>query len=149
MKKRITGFYVETLVLIAVFICIILVITQAFGAAKVKSTEAKLLTNSVALAENAAEAMSASADIEELAGLLDRGNIRLDSGGSQVEARYDRDMNPDPDGELKVTVQWSPVGPAGGDDGARVPDMAYGHISVTDTVSGKEIYSLDTASHLQ
>ena len=148
MKKRITGFYVETLVLIAVFICIILVITQAFGAAKVKSTEAKLLTNSVALAENAAEAMSASADMDELAKLLDRGNVRIDSGGEILEARYDRDMNPDPEGELKVTVQWSPVSPVGGDDGAGVPDMAYGHISVTDTASGKEIYSLDTASHL-
>ena len=46
MKKQehITAFYVETLLLILVFIAIILVLTHVFGLGKVQSSRAKLLT---------------------------------------------------------------------------------------------------------
>ena len=57
MKKNghITGFYLETLLLIVVFIAIILVLTQVFGLAQVQSVRAKQLTEAVTLAGNAAE----------------------------------------------------------------------------------------------
>ena len=52
MKKNghITGFYLETLLLIVVFIAIILVLTQVFGLAQVQSVRAKQLTEAVTLA---------------------------------------------------------------------------------------------------
>ncbi|MBQ7599548.1 MAG: hypothetical protein IJU57_02630 [Clostridia bacterium] len=153
MKKRITGFYVETLILIGVFICIILLITQAFGAAKVRSTEAKLLTNSVILAENAAEAMSSCSGAEELYRLLDKGNARFDPAGSTVAAYYDRDMNPDPEGTLRLTLQWTGAGAASDDDAPETSGQetgaARGHIIVTDISAGREVFSMDTAVCLQ
>ena len=62
MKKysHITGFYLETLILITVFVSIILVLTQVFGLAQLQSTRARQLTGAVALAGNAAEEVSAS-----------------------------------------------------------------------------------------
>ena len=61
MKKHITSFYAETLILILVFVAVILTLTQVFGLAKKQSEEAKLLTSAVTLAQNAAEALSVSA----------------------------------------------------------------------------------------
>ena len=58
MKKHshITGFYLETLMLIVVFVLIILVLTQVFGLAQMQSTRAKHLNGAVVLAQTAAEA---------------------------------------------------------------------------------------------
>ena len=62
MKKNghITAFYLETLLLIVVFIGIILILTQVFGLGRVQSVEAGRLTDAVILAQNAAEAVSAA-----------------------------------------------------------------------------------------
>ena len=106
MKKHITSFYVETLILILVFVAVILTLTQVFGMAKKQSEEAKLLTSAVTLAQNAAEAFSASAadSGEELLALLDQGgNASLSNG--ILSASYDADMTPDPDGILRVEVE--------------------------------------------
>ena len=54
-KRHITGFYIETLLLILVFVSIILVITNIFGMARVSSARARHLTTAVALAQNTAE----------------------------------------------------------------------------------------------
>ena len=73
MKKngQITAFYIEALLLIVVFLAIILVLTQVFGLARQQSIAAGQLTDAVTLAGNAAEAVSASADPDELFHLLD------------------------------------------------------------------------------
>ena len=66
MKKNgpITAFYLETLLLIVVFIGIILVLTQVFGLSRTQSREARRLTDAVILAQNGAEAVLVSWDDE-------------------------------------------------------------------------------------
>lgn len=70
-KQHITAFYLETLLMIVVFISIILVLTRVFGSARVQSVEAKDLTTAVTLAQNTAEAVSASHSPQELQELLE------------------------------------------------------------------------------
>lgn len=109
MKKHshITGFYLETLMLIVVFLVIILVLTQVFGLAQMQSTKAKRLTGAVILAQNAAEAVSASRTPEDLLALLnDDNNAVLMTDTAGVTARYDSDLNPDAGGIYRVDVTW-------------------------------------------
>ena len=81
-KRHITGFYIETLLLIVVFISIILVITNIFGLARVRSAQARHLTKAVTLAQNAAEAAAASTSIDEAAAILDEnGNVKAVRAG--------------------------------------------------------------------
>ena len=71
-----TSFYIETLLLILVFITVILLISQVFALGKNESGKAGMLTDAVTLAQNAAEAVSASSNVRELAELLDEnGNV--------------------------------------------------------------------------
>ena len=68
MNKRhpITAFYIEALILIMVFVGIILLLTQIFGAGRMLSSDADRLTRAVGLAQNAAEAVAASEDLSDL-----------------------------------------------------------------------------------
>ena len=111
MKKQshITGFYLETLMLIVVFVLIILVLTQVFGLAQMQSTRAKQLNGAVILAQNAAEAAAASETPEELLKLLnDNDNAVLMADTAGVTACYDSDLNPDAEGSYRVDVTWLP-----------------------------------------
>lgn len=111
MKKQshITGFYLETLMLIVVFVLIILVLTQVFGLAQMQSTIAKQLNGAVILAQNAAEAAAASETPEELLKLLnDNDNAVLMADTAGVTACYDSDLNPDAEGNYRVDVTWLP-----------------------------------------
>lgn len=106
-KAQTTSFYVETLLLIAVFVAIILGLTQIFGLAEAESSRSEQLTGAVMLAENAAEAVSASRSAGELCALLDEGgSARLE--GSGVSARYGADLRPDPAGPYELRVSWEP-----------------------------------------
>ena len=111
MKKQshITGFYLETLMLIVVFVLIILVLTQVFGLAQMQNTRAKQLNGAVILAQNAAEAAAASETPEELLKLLnENGNAVPMTEPAGVTVRYDRDLNPDAEGNYRVDVTWLP-----------------------------------------
>ena len=111
MKKQshITGFYLETLMLIVVFVLIILVLTQVFGLAQMQSTIAKQLNGAVILAQNAAEAAAASETPEELLKLLnDNDNAVLMADTAGVTACYDSDLNPDAEGNYRVDVTRLP-----------------------------------------
>ena len=135
-RRLITSFYVEALLLVAVFVIVILVTTQVFGLGRQESFEAKLLTNAVCLAENAAEAVSAVGSEEELAALMDEdGNATLAAGA--VLVRYAEDMTPDPDGSITVEITWDPQ-----DDAKRLTDHR-----ITVTHDGKEepVYVLRTS----
>ena len=108
-QSHITGFYLETLMLIVVFIAIILVLTQVFGLAQMQSVKAKQLTDAVVLAGNAAEAVSASKTADELLALLNENDNAFpmqDAAG--VTARYDGDLLPERDGGYRVDVTWLP-----------------------------------------
>ena len=136
MNKRVTSFYVETLILIVVFVAVILALTQVFGLAKKQSEEEKLLTGAVTLAQNAAEAFSAADSPESLLALLDEGgNAVLEAG--TVTASYGADMKPDPEGVLRVEVERVP--------GSR--QTAEGTVRVVRRDTGEEIYSLETTAH--
>lgn len=136
MNKRVTSFYVETLILIVVFIAVILALTQVFGLAKKQSEEARFLTSAVTLAQNAAEAFSAADSAESLLSLLDEhGNAVIRDG--TVTASYDADMKPDPDGVLRVEIERT----------AGSPQTAEGTVRVVRRDTGEEIYSLGTAAY--
>ena len=131
-KEHITAFYLETLLLIMVFVGIILVLTQIFGLARSRSSEAKDKTSAVCLCQNAAEAFSASSSSEELLSLLNEKDNAGKSGDNMLECRYDKNMRPDPQGELVVTIRWDING-----------KMRYGTIETRE--ADRTIYSLKTA----
>lgn len=125
MKKHITAFYLETLLLTAVFVSVILVLTGIFGRARAQSVQARQLTRAVTLAENAAEAMAAAGSEQTLAGLLAaQGTVEQQPGRLLLTAG--------PDGTYTVDITWTPQG-----------SVAAGHIAVS--CQGREVYALDTA----
>lgn len=142
MKKHshITGFYLETLLLIAVFIAIILVLTHVFGLGRSLSGEAQTLTNAVCLAQNAAEAVAASDSPEVLLDLLDEGGNARAGDKANVLASYDDDMEPSTEGRYRVEVTWEP---ADGND-----ELVYSTVSVTFDGGAEPVYSLRTAVYL-
>lgn len=140
-KHRITAFYIETLILTLIFIVVILVLMRVFSLSGKMSSQAKLLTCAVHLAENAAEAVAASGDEESLYALLDEaggGNITRPEGGDKVlfRVRYDREMNPAADGSFRVDVTWEPQG----------EELVKSRINVY--WNEEEIYTLDTAVYI-
>ena len=144
MRKdgHLTGFYLETLLMITVFIGIILILTQVFVLGKVQSGRASRLTGAVTLAENAAEAVSASHNVEELAALLnENGNASPMTDTAGVTAFYDTDMNPDPAGPLRLDVTWLPKHT---ERGVLVSSV----ILVRDGPADEPVYRLDTAVFL-
>ncbi len=75
-----------------------------------RSGDAKALTESVILAENAAEMASCSETGEELlARMNENDNAReLTDGAYTVEARYNDDLMADPEGRYIVDISWEP-----------------------------------------
>lgn len=141
MKKRghITGFYLETLLLIVAFIAIILVLTSLFGMAKAGSSKARILTNAVTLAGNAAEAVSASGSDDDLLTLLnDNGNAEKMTEKAGVTARYDTDMHPDPEGKIRLDVTWVP-------ESAGTGTLVHSDVLVYREGDPEPIYTLGTA----
>ena len=138
--RQVTAFYIETLLLVLVFVGIILVLTGVFSLAKRESREAELLSDAVTLSQNAAEAVSAADSEEELLTLLNRnGNAAL--GPEGVSACYDTQMRPDPSGALWVGVTWQPESTEGG-------VLVRSRITVTCQGRAEPIYALDTASFI-
>ena len=98
-KQHITAFYLETLLMIVVFISIILVLTRVFGSARVQSVEAKRLTAAVTLAQNTAEAASASGSPQDLLDLLNEKNNAIlqtadDTEETVIITLYDENLQP-------------------------------------------------------
>ena len=143
-KQHITSFYMETLVLALIFIAVILVLTKVFSLSGQMSGRAKVLTNAVHLAENAAEALAASDSLEMLAILLEEdGNVQIlqQDGQAVLQARYDEKMKPAADGNFLVEVLW--VSEAGNENG-----LTQGVINVSREDSGEQLYMLKTAAYM-
>lgn len=105
-----TAFYMETLMLAAVFVAVILVLVRIFALSGQMSGQAGILTCAVHLAENAAEAAAASENPETLKGLLEEnGNVRLQEskGECMLCAWYADDMSPAPEGDFRVDIRWA------------------------------------------
>ena len=136
-KRHITGFYIETLLLISVFMVIVLLLTGVFGMGKNSAAGARLLTNAVCLSQNAAEAVAGSESAEELLLLLNENkNAEKTAGG--VSARYSSDMEPDAGGPVEVRVSWEPEG-----------NLVKSRIEVFYRGGASPVYELDTAVYLR
>ena len=139
--KSITAFYVEVLMLTVGLILMVLVLTHIFALGRSQSASAKELTDAVCLAQNAAEAVSASSSPEELLEKLDEGgNCAFTEGAAvpTIRAAYDRKMQPAAEGELIVFVTWEQENAAEG-------ELAHSTITVTNADGTRQIYSLRTA----
>lgn len=137
-KQQLTSFYLEALLLVVIFVAMILVLAGVFGAARAKSVRARLLTQAVTLAVNAAEAASAADDPAQAAALLDEGeNVRV--AGGLIEASYTADGKPCPDGHgaLRLTVSWEPS--------AEDDDLVTSWIAVYAAQEDTPVYTLETA----
>ena len=139
-SEHVTAFYVEVLLMIVVVTVMVLVLTNVFALSRMESATAKSLTNAVCLAENAAEAFSASSTPEQLLALLDEGGNAGFAEGAAVttlRASYDADMRPDAEGGTVLLITWEPEGAWTG-----------GLVRCTITVlseDGSEVYTLRTA----
>lgn len=113
MKDRgqVTAFYIETLLMILVFVGVILVLSQVFALSRRRSTEAKDLTTAVCLSQNLAEAFHEADEPEELFDLLDTEGRHQTDGSFLLKehgftAFYDSDMQPDPSGQFQLAMDW-------------------------------------------
>lgn len=154
MKKNhsVTAFYIETLLLIVVFLSIILVLTQIFGLARMQSASARQLTDAVTLAGNAAEAFSGSESKNAMLQLFnERDNAGALPEGNGVFARYDASLQPDADGAFRVEVTWeAEPDPAEGESAAsgNAPaGLVRSVIRVLYGEDGREVYRLETAAY--
>ncbi len=146
MKKShpITAFYIETLLLIIVFVAMILVITQIFGEARLESRRAAILTDAVTLAQNAAENFEAADSPEALWRLLCFNDAGDQVGGDLsyaegtdrpiLSASYREDMTPAVGAPYLLRLQWIPE--ENGLVRARI-EVCYGQ--------GSPVYTLETA----
>ena len=144
-ERHMTAFYLETVLMVIIFVLVILVMARVLGIAKLQSVEAEQMTNAVCLAQNAAEAAASSDSEKELLALLDEnGNASLDeSGGTPVvKVRYDSGMRPDPNGPLQVEISWEPA-----DEGAGT--FVTNEISVYRDGGKTPVYSLDAGVYLK
>ena len=106
--EQTTAFYLETLLLILVFMSVILVLTGVFGKSRAESARARRLTEAVALAGNTAEAFAGTKSAEGLAALLDEGGSAslASAGEAQVVTAYYNDAGrPDPEGAVRVETR--------------------------------------------
>lgn len=139
---HITAFYIETLVLTVIFIVVILVLMKVFATAGRISSQAKVLTCAVHLAENAAEAVAASDSEETLYTLLNEagiGDVTASGTGDTTlfRTQYDGEMDPAAEGSFQVDVTWEPQ------DGGELVKSG-----ITVYWNGEEIYTLDTAVYI-
>ncbi len=144
-SNHITAFYLETILLIIVFMGIIMVLTNIFGGSKVISSSAKHLNNAVYLAENAAEAVAASKKPEDVMTLLDAAEAADDSAdnsGDRLRVNYDEYMKPDADGPYHVDVTWEPQSGSSG-------TLVSSNISVYFGRSDAPLYRLKTAVYVE
>ena len=128
MKNKhahITAFYLETLLMILVFVAIILMLTQVFGASRKLSAEAGYLSDAATISESVSAAVRASDDEEALIEILN-GSAGDSANGTPavllkgasvptIEVRYDDDLVPAGDGPYEVTVTWEKTAGTRGD----------------------------------
>ena len=133
-RHRITAFYMEMLLLVMVFTGVIVILSGVFATAKEQSSKARSLNGAVRLAENAAEIVAGTDDRGEMVDLLGGDNsaaCHLES--KKIIARYNGDMEPDPDGGFLVVITW--------DD---KEDLVDYNITVT-WQDGEPVYELKTS----
>lgn len=138
--SHITAFYVETLMLIGVFIVIILVLTETFALGRQESARAQALNDAVCISRNTAEAAASSDSKEAMQTLLDAAGEASSVSGDTVTVHYNTHLEPDPDGRYTVTATWEPRAAKGGSMVRTVINVEW---------SGLNIYTLKTQNFRQ
>lgn len=146
-----TAFYIEALILVALFAIVILVLTKVFAWSGQQSRDAALLTNAVHLAENGAEAVMSSNSLEEVQALLEEnGNAKIETanedasgeaGPRTLRVQYDEDLNPVPEGTIWMDIQWIPG--ASGEE-----EFVKSIITVNQRGRTESVYTLETEVYL-
>lgn len=151
-ERTMTAFYLETVLMVIIFVLVIAVLSQVFGLARSQSRQAQQLTNAVCLAQNAAEAAAAAESGEEMLQLLrEDGNAGLEekAGESLLTAYYDADMKPvsreaaAADGSsLRLEATWAP-------ERSQTGNFVNSHIAVYEGPSETPLYTLDTGVYIR
>ena len=131
-KRHITGFYIETLILVAVLTGVILVLTRIFAFSGELSGRAGRLNRAVHLAENAAEAVAASDSLDMLCALLEEnGNAEMsrEEKEGMLQVWYDAE------------VSWIPEAASGG-------GFVESTVAVYWMEEADPLYMVDTAVYL-
>ncbi|MBQ9015054.1 MAG: hypothetical protein IJ109_10525 [Firmicutes bacterium] len=150
--RTMTAFYLETVLMVIIFVLVIAILSQVFGLARSESRQAQQLTNAVCLAQNAAQA-AAGADSEEgMLRLLDEnGNARIEDrdGSSVVTAWYDGDMHPvsaeaaaADESALRLEATWAPKQ-------SQTGSFVNSDIAVYAGASKDPVYTLNTGVYLR
>lgn len=153
--SRGTAFYIEALLLAAVFTVVILTLTRVFAWSGQRGRDAALLTGAVHLAENGAEAVAASRGLEEVRELLEEdGNGQMlaqadgqgaaDAGFPILRMHYDDDLNPAPEGTVWMDIQWIPASGQDGDGASPEEGLVKSVITVSWAGAQEPVYRLET-----
>ena len=98
MKRR-NNLGIEIIVILAAFICCILVLSKAFVSARVRSSQASVLSDAVTLASDCADVFLACDEKEDIAKILGG-----EAKGDQIIAYFDDDLDPSVQGPFKVVI---------------------------------------------
>ena len=118
MKNKhahVTAFYLETLLMILVFVAVILMLTQVFGQSRKLSAEAGYLSDAATISESVSAAVRASSDEDELFAALNWAEEKSGADVPTIEVRFGEDLMPAVDGPYHVTVTWESTEGARGD----------------------------------
>lgn len=151
-ERTMTAFYLETVLMVIIFVLVIAILSQVFGLSRSESRQAEQLTNAVCLAQNAAEAAAASDSEEGLLQLLqENGNAKLTEkdGQSVLTAYYDADMQPmteeaaaADESALRLEATWVPKESATG-------SFVKSDIAVYAGSGQDPVYTLDTGVYVR
>ena len=134
-QKRNTGFYIEAILLLLVFVFVIRILVMVNAVSHNVSKDAQRLSDGVILASNGAELVLASESADELMELLKDGNPRREN--SVITAHFDDTLEMNPNGSLELAIDWQETG----DD--------FVHAVITVSEQGHEIYTLTTGTYLE
>ena len=150
--SRGTAFYIEALLLAAVFTVVILTLTRVFAWSGQRGRDAALLTGAVHLAENGAEASRSLEEVREL--LEEDGNGQMlaqadgqgaaDAGFPILRMHYDDDLNPAPEGTVWMDIQWIPASGQDGDGASPEEGLVKSVITVSRAGAQELVYRLET-----
>ncbi|MBQ9059757.1 MAG: hypothetical protein IJ128_01265 [Firmicutes bacterium] len=150
--RTMTAFYLETVLMVIIFVLVIAILSQVFGMSRSESRQAEQLTNAVCLAQNAAEAAAASESEEGMLQLLqENGHAKLEEkdGQTVLTACYDADMKPvseeaaaADEAALRLEATWVPEKSAGG-------SFVNSDIAVYAGPAEDPVYTLDTGVYVR
>ncbi|MBO5555145.1 MAG: hypothetical protein J5941_06405 [Solobacterium sp.] len=134
-QKRNTGFYIEAILLLLVFVFVIRILVMVNAVSHNVSEDARRLTDGVILASNGAELVLASDSPEELMGLLKEGSPEREN--SVITVRFDDTLEMNPAGTKELVIDWQDAS----------DDFVHAVITVYD--QGREVYTLTTGGYLE